>query len=141
MKKILVLFAIIFCVIAQAQSFVIKTPTFIGKTQDEITTLNKENKNTFSHTHADSSLISLVFQDPVVELDYEFWFSKDKLCVAYSTQMQDKKTKEEFLKEVEKKCSEKIADKAWVQKLDGKNYVWTLQGGDSFFTVNVTQSK
>lgn len=141
MKKIVFLFAILLCFAAYSQSFIIKIPTFIGKTLDEVNALNKANNNQFTTTHADSSLISLIFQDPVIELDYEFWFSKDKVCMAYVTQTQDKKTKDELVKEIEKKCPEKLNEKVWLQKLDGKNYVWTLQGSDAFFAFSVSQSK
>ena len=141
MKKTLFIFSILICFAAKAQSFITKTPTFIGKTQDEVTALNKANNNQLTTTHTDSLMTSLVFQDPVVELDYEFWVSKDKVCVAYITQTQDKKTKDEFVKEVEKKCPEKLNEKVWLQKLDGKNYVWTLQGSDAFFAFSVSQSK
>ncbi len=141
MKKIVFLFAILACFATNAQSFIIKTPTFIGKTQDEVTAINKANNNQLTTTHTDSLMTSLIFQDPLIELDYEFWFSKDKVCVAYITQTQDKKTKDEFVKEIEKKCSEKLNEKVWLQKLDGKNYVWTQQGGDAFFAFSVSQSK
>lgn len=142
MKKILFLLAITGCFAINAQSFIMKTPTFIGKTQDEVTAINKANNNKqLSSPNLDSLATHVIYQDPVLELDYEFIFSKNKICVAYVTQTQNKKTKDDFLKEVEKKCAEKLSDWSWVQKLDGKNYIWNLRGGDTFYAFAVSQSK
>jgi hypothetical protein len=128
--------------LALAVSISARSQIFIGKTQEEIIRLNLEKGNKLTENHNDSLFTALTYTDNKYPVSYMYVFNKSKICMEYSITTQDKSIKDSILGDIEKKCQEKLTDRAWVQKLDGKNYGWRMmKGNHDVCTFSTTQLK
>ena len=70
-----------------------------------------------------------------------YTFANNKKCIAYTISTRDKATKDSLQKVIEGMTDEKLAETAWIQKVNGKTYGWHLQNGKKFFSFSTTQIK
>lgn len=82
----------------------------------------------------------MLFSDAKVPVNYHYEFLNG-VCVAYTIFTSDPAEKSRIRKDLESKCQEKLNDKAWIQKIDGKIYGWNLQGNEDFTAFVTTEIK
>lgn len=143
MKHIILILALVYTSgEASSQSLVSNIPAFIGQTQEEIIRLNSNfgNKQIFSHT--DSLLFSSIeFEDVNSIIDYTFFTDNKNNCVGLAIQTKDKNAAATILSEIENSSYEKVAEKTGIQKLNGKEYKWDIQGNTDYFVFTVFETK
>ena len=144
MKKIILSLLLTASFFAGSQTFVDITPTFLGKSQEEIKKLNSSNNNKFLFSANNkvfgNDVINLNYSDGKYAVNYEFSFIKDK-CVSFIILTSDESAKNAMVKDIEKKCREKLGDNSRLQKVDGLNCIWNLPANKGPFMISNTQSK
>jgi hypothetical protein len=120
-----------------------QSQTFIGKTKEEILTIQMENSNKMSDKATDDTLgYHIAFNDSQRLLTHVFLFNKKDICYGYSIWTSDKGLVEWIKKDVEKIAQEKISENSWVQKYNNKVYGWQLkQTGEYFYSFSTSQIK
>ena len=108
---------------------------------DEIENINAKSGNKLTSTTRDSVYTDLFFEDVKHPITYMCTFAKGKTCIAYTISTRNKATKDSLQKVIEGMSDERLAETAWIQKVDGKNYGWHLQNGKKFYSFSTTQIK
>lgn len=134
MRKFIFLLGLVVSVSAKAQ-------TFIGKTEEEIMSIQKKEGNKLTENISDSLINHITFQDNKNPLSYLYMFNKKKICVAYIITTGSKTAKDSIQKHIEKICQEKLTDRSWVQKINGKVYGWNLQGNPPAYSFATSEIK
>lgn len=129
----------------RSQDFIEKTPTFIGKSRQEIGLLNIQNGNVSFDPKVNPgfenvNIISVAFKDANDSVSYVYNFKNDT-CFVFAGWATNKKTADRLRKEIAKKCAEKPGKTGGMQKLADKKYTWSLSGSKRTCVFLTRQSK
>ncbi len=119
----------------------LRSQTFIGRTQEEIKSMNAKAGNKLTDTSTDSLFTDIFYTDKKHPISYMYSFNKKNICIGYRISTEDAASKDSLQKVMEKISDEKLAPTAWIQKIDGKNYGWHLQSYGNHSSFSTTQIK
>lgn len=113
---------------ANAQSFIDITPTFIGKTLNEIKTLNNKYGNTLLETKdynpgTERALLELEYKDAKDSISYSFDFKNDS-CITFVMWCTNRSLSRVIKKNIERKSNKRFKKQVLIQKAGEKYYVW-----------------
>jgi hypothetical protein len=132
--KIFVLFFFLFA------GSLCKSQTFIGNTKEEIISINNKLRNKQTYSNNDTIISTLSFDDNKFSITHNYNFTNDNRCIGYQMVTNKKSVKDSLMNDILKKYPIKLSENSWLQKANGKEFVWRVDGKDDLYVIS-TESR